>query len=51
MKIEMTEEAIVFCDGIMCDPVKMYDSCAECGGCPFVRLFNEYLDIYFDGSC
>lgn len=51
MKIEITEEGIVFCDGLICDPIGMYDSCAECGGCPFVSLFQKYLDIYFDGAC
>lgn len=51
MKIEISENGIIHCDGTICDPVAMYDSCAECGGCPFVHLFDEYLDIYFDGAC
>lgn len=49
MKIEILENEIILCDGLTCDPVAMYDSCADCGGCPFVSLFDRYLDIYFDG--
>lgn len=51
MKIEITEEGIIFCDGLTCDPVGMYDSCSECGGCPFVSLFDRYLEIWSDGGC
>lgn len=51
MKIEISENGIIQCDGTMCDPVAMYDSYAECGGCPFVSLFERYLDIYFEGCC
>lgn len=51
MKIEITEEGVVFCDGLICDPIAMYDSCAECGGCPFTSMFEGYLDVYLDGGC
>lgn len=51
MKIEISENGIIFCDRTICDPVAMYDSCAECGGCPFVSLFNRYLDIWLEGGC
>ena len=51
MKIEISEEGIVFCDGLTCDPVSMYESCAQCGGCPFVPLIDRYLEAYFDGAC
>lgn len=50
MKIEISENGIIHYDGTICDPVAMYDSCAECGGCPFVHLFDEYLDIWLEGG-
>lgn len=51
MKIEISEEGIVFCNGHTCDPVSMYDSCSTCGGCPIERLFDRFLDIWLDGGC
>lgn len=51
MKIEITDAGVIFCDGVICDPVKMYDSCSECGGCPLVRLFDAFREIWLDGGC
>lgn len=50
MKIEINEEGILFCNGIICDPVAMYDSCSECGGCPFISKFNEFLKVYLENA-
>jgi len=50
MKIEMTEEAIVFCDGLTCDPIAMWESCAACGNCPLLRLCEEYFQDKMDGA-
>ena len=50
MKIEISENGIIHCDGTICDPVAMYDSYANCGGCPFVHLFDEFLDIWKEES-
>ena len=45
MKIEITGDGIVFCDGLMCDFLKMYDSCGECGGCPLVKIGDKFFDL------
>ena len=45
MKIEITEEGVIYCDGPMCDFFRMYDSCAECGGCPLVKFGDEFFDL------
>lgn len=45
MKIEITEEGVIYCDGSMCDFYRMYDSCAECGGCPLVKFGDEYFNL------
>lgn len=43
MKVEMTEEAIVFCDGVTCDPHKHM----ACEDCPFRPIFKEFLSQAF----
>lgn len=45
MKIELdSEERIVFCDGLTCDPIKNYAANAHCGNCPIIELCNEFAD-------
>lgn len=51
MKIEISENGIVHCDGTICDPLALFDSCAECGNCPLVGMLDQFLDSYFDGAC
>ena len=51
MKIEISEEGIIFCDGVMCDPLGLFDNNSQCGNCPLVALLDKYLDSYFDGAC
>lgn len=51
MKIEINEYGIVYCDGKTCDPIAMFDSYSECGGCPFTSLFEGFLNVWLDGGC
>lgn len=48
MKIEINDAGVVFCDGTICNPVAMYDSCSTCGGCAIERLFDRFLIIWLD---
>lgn len=50
MKIEIDEYGIVYCDGKICDPIAMFDSCSECGGCRFISVFNKFLQVYLDNA-
>lgn len=45
MRLEITDEGVIYCDNIMCDLLKLYDSCAECGDCPLVKLGDQFFDI------
>lgn len=55
MRIEIdSDERIVLCDGLTCDPIKNYAAGAHCGNCPIIELCNEFVDadlsrIVFDG--
>lgn len=40
----MTEEGIICCDTLTCDPVRNYASNAHCGNCPLVLLYYEFLE-------
>lgn len=43
MKIEISEEGVIYCDKITCDPQKtMY-----CENCPFRPIFREFLSQAF----
>lgn len=45
MKIEIdSDERRVFCDGISCDPIKIYAANAHCGNCPIIDLCNDFVD-------
>ena len=48
MEIILTDEGIVFCDGVMCDPLKMYGCSQECGNCPIISMAEEYETIKYD---
>ena len=56
MKIEIdSDERIIFCDGLTCDPIKNYMANAHCGNCPIIELCNEFVDadlarIVFEGA-
>lgn len=44
-KITFEDHRNVVCDGIACDPLKMFDDHAECGNCPFIAFAWEWLDV------
>lgn len=56
MKVEIdSEERILFCDGLTCDPIKNYMANAHCGNCPIIEICNEFVDadlarIVFEGA-
>lgn len=45
MKIEITEEGVIYCDGLVCDFLKMYDACQECGNCPLTKIGDQFFDL------
>lgn len=45
MKIEISEEGVIFCDGLMCDFLKMYSLCQECGKCPLEKIGDIFFDL------
>lgn len=45
MKIEISEEGVIYCDGLVCDFLKMYDSCQECGNCPLMKIGDQFFDL------
>lgn len=47
MDIHITEEGIVFCDAIVCNPLALYDAGQECGNCPILKLAEDYQEIKF----
>lgn len=50
MKIEInSDERIIFCDGLTCDPIGYYMINAHCGNCPIIELFDKFAHAYFDG--
>lgn len=48
MEITMSEEGVIFCNGIMCDPLGLYCTGAECGSCPIISLAEEFCNIKFE---
>lgn len=44
-QIEITEEHIIFCDGLTCEPVRNWLIGAHCCDCPIIKLCNEYHNI------
>ena len=50
MKIEITEEKIIYCDGILCDPLSMYITCDECGSCPVIEICEKFFEIKLDSN-
>lgn len=47
MKIEISEEGVINCDGLVCDPLGLYMTCSECGSCPIIALYDKYLEKKF----
>ena len=47
MVIEVTEEGIVFCERLTCDPLGLYEVGQECGNCPIIKFAEDYEAIKF----
>lgn len=47
MKLHISEEGIIFCDEILCDPLALYDIGQECGNCPILKFAEEYECIKY----
>ena len=45
MFIEITEEGIVFCEGLVCDPLGLYENRRQCGNCPLMEFAEKYKSI------
>lgn len=45
MVIEITDEGIVFCEGLTCDPVGLYENRRQCGNCPLLKFAERYSAI------
>lgn len=52
MKIEMTEEQIIFCDTITCDPLQNYVMDSHCENCPLIdyMLTFHYTKLELDNK-
>lgn len=49
-KIEISEEGIIFCDGLLCVLDSLYASCSECRDCPIVKIHSLLKDLDFDSG-
>ena len=47
-KIEISEEGIIFCDGLLCVLDSLYGNCSECGDCPIIKIHYLLLDLDYD---
>ena len=50
MMLHISEEGIVFCGEILCDPLGLYDIGEECGNCPILKFAEDYETIKY-GDC
>lgn len=50
MKVEITDEGIIYCDGITCNPLSLFYTNAECGSCPVMRICEEYWHLLVEGA-
>ena len=48
MEITITEEGIIFCNGIACDPLTLFRTDSQCGNCPIIRIGEKYDNVLFD---
>lgn len=49
MMIHISEEGIVFCGEISCDPLRLYDIGEECENCPILKFPGKYETIKYVG--
>lgn len=45
MDINISDEGIVFCDGLTCDPIGMWTISQNCGSCPFIKLAERFCNV------
>lgn len=50
MMLHISEEGIVFCGEILCDPLGLYNMGQECGDCPILKFAEDYETIKY-GDC
>lgn len=50
MMLHISEEGIVFCDGMLCNPLALYDVGQECGNCPLLKFAEDYETIKYGDS-
>lgn len=48
MKIEISEEGVIYCDGTICKPLDLYYTSDECGSCPVIALCQKFLNNLCD---
>lgn len=46
MDINISDEGIVFCDGLTCDPIGMWTINQNCGSCPLIKLAERFCDVW-----
>lgn len=51
MEIKISEEGVIFCDGIVCNPLSFYATNDYCGSCPLIKICDEFFDIKLDVGC
>lgn len=45
MKVEITEEGIVLCDSLTCDPLGNWITNDHCGNCPIIHVCEDFLEL------
>lgn len=50
MKIEISDEGVIFCSGIPCNPIELWENSAACGDCPMIQWGEEFCNAYFDDA-
>lgn len=48
MKIEITDDGTILCDGNRCDPLGLYLTYAECGSSAIINLCVKFQKNLFD---
>jgi hypothetical protein len=46
MKIVILDEGVISCDGLICDPIGLWQINQNCGSCPFIRLAERFCDVW-----
>lgn len=46
MDINISDEGIISCNGLVCDPIGLWNINQHCGNCPFIRLAERFCDVW-----